>query len=281
MSELQIGDVQWLQIPNTQLLLPYRDILCADGSYTRIEYYHDFDPKNPTASELFDYRFNLLWGEINNWQTVIADSSTSIELAYRKKWEYKLAPRTYQQTKGGKNKGDSDGNYDQRHWYGGSKHDLEEVYCQRFPSLPMNVVLLTHIYEKTMDEGPFVGEIIRNPDVPGMLRNNLTKHYMECYRMYAMRDPSNPQQIHRVLQTVIGEQFVAGSQISAPNPCYPHYESLWQNYTLTPTRPPLKVLVYGKQLVGKSTFAATFPGPRLVFMFDSHGKDFPYWRGGV
>lgn len=275
----QIGDIQYLQIPNTQLILPYRDLLLPDGSYTRIEYYHDFDPKNPTASELFDNRFNLLWNELNQWQTVIVDSSTSVELSYRKKWEYKLAPRTYNQG-GGKGKKD-DGNYDQRHWYGGSKHDLEEIYCQRLPSLPMNVVLITHVFEKTMDEGPFAGEIIRNPDVPGMLRNNLTKHWAECYRMYGLRDPGNPQIINRALQTSLGEQFIAGSQVGAPNPCYPHYESLWQNYTLTEVRPAIKCLVYGKQLVGKSTFAATFPGPRLVMMFDGHMKDFPYWRGGV
>lgn len=44
------------------------------------------------------------------------------------------------------------------------------------------------------------------------------------------------------------------------------------------TRPPLKVLDYGHTGARKSTLAKTFPKPMLVWMFDAHGKDFPYWR---
>jgi AAA domain len=44
----------------------------------------------------------------------------------------------------------------------------------------------------------------------------------------------------------------------------------------TPSRPPIHVLVIGDYGAGKSTFAATFPKPMLVFQFDAFGKDFPY-----
>jgi len=37
-------------------------------------------------------------------------------------------------------------------------------------------------------------------------------------------------------------------------------------------------LVYGDTGTGKSTFAASFPKPLLVFCFDPAGKDIPYWK---
>ncbi len=42
------------------------------------------------------------------------------------------------------------------------------------------------------------------------------------------------------------------------------------------TRPPIHVVVYGAYGAGKSTFAATFPKPILVFAFDPLGKEAPY-----
>lgn len=44
----------------------------------------------------------------------------------------------------------------------------------------------------------------------------------------------------------------------------------------SPIRPPLHVLPYGDFGSGKSTFAATFPHPQLIFMWDAFGKDMPY-----
>src|SRR5579884_10135 len=45
-------------------------------------------------------------------------------------------------------------------------------------------------------------------------------------------------------------------------------------------RPPIHVVVYGQPGSGKSTFAATFPRPMLVFCFDPLGKEMPYLRLG-
>ncbi|MCG7853677.1 MAG: ATP-binding protein [Methanosarcinaceae archaeon] len=44
-------------------------------------------------------------------------------------------------------------------------------------------------------------------------------------------------------------------------------------------RMPIHAMIYGDSGVGKSTFASSFPKPMLVFCFDPHGKDIPYWRG--
>lgn len=48
-----------------------------------------------------------------------------------------------------------------------------------------------------------------------------------------------------------------------------------------PDRPPLHVLVYGDSGSKKSTFAATFPTPILVFFFEALGKCSPYVRAGA
>lgn len=42
--------------------------------------------------------------------------------------------------------------------------------------------------------------------------------------------------------------------------------------------PPKGFVVYGKSGVGKSTFAATLAGPKLVQMWDADDKAMPYWK---
>lgn len=46
------------------------------------------------------------------------------------------------------------------------------------------------------------------------------------------------------------------------------------------THPPIHVLVHGDPGSRKSTFAATFPKPLIVFFFDQVGMDLPYLRIG-
>lgn len=43
-------------------------------------------------------------------------------------------------------------------------------------------------------------------------------------------------------------------------------------------RIPLHILLMGETGVGKDTFAATFPGPRIVWHMDGHGQDMPYMK---
>ena len=44
-------------------------------------------------------------------------------------------------------------------------------------------------------------------------------------------------------------------------------------------RKNIHAIAYGDSGVGKSTFAATFPKPMLVFCWDPYGKDLPYQKG--
>lgn len=47
-----------------------------------------------------------------------------------------------------------------------------------------------------------------------------------------------------------------------------------------PVRPPVHILNFGDPGAGKTTFAATFPTPGMVFSFDAYGKDAPFLRLG-
>jgi len=50
---------------------------------------------------------------------------------------------------------------------------------------------------------------------------------------------------------------------------------------MPPSRPPLHAIAYGDSGAKKSTMAATFPKPMLVWMFDPWGKELPYVRRGT
>ena len=271
MPELITGQVSSIQTYNIgNYVIPYRDITRGDG-LIRVEYYHDDDPDQPTAYAKFRTRMAYLQHEYDTWKTVVADSVTYMELLARKNDEKMINPLPPGKTKQTVKKGDG---VDPRQWFGASTDALEEMLCIRFASLPMNVVIVCHIGEKRNEVS---GEILRMPFAPGRLsaRKLLNAAYQEQYYVGTQRDAESRDLIH-VIKTKNDGQWAASSQIMAPDPCYPHYESLWQNW---PTeRMPISVLIYGDFGVGKSQFAASFPKPLLVFMFDGKGKDIPYWK---
>ena len=232
----------------------------------RIEYFLDFDPENPTAYEKFCYRMAVLQHEYGNWNTIVFDPVTFMELAARKRHEKVLNPM--QKFARGT---------DTRQHYSGATDDLEEMLAIRAPSLPMNVVILAHIDERRNEVS---GEILRGPFAPGRLskRSQLVAVTQETYHSYCYRDDGGKRQF--ALKTANDGVWQACSQIDAPDPCYPHYESLFQNSPHLRGK-PLHCLVYGDTGTGKSTFASTFHvvGNVLVFCFDGHGKDLPYHKG--
>jgi len=233
----------------------YRDIIHPDGAI-RIEYFHDHDLENPTALLTFRARLSLLHNEYDSWKTIGLDSLTTMDLVARKLEEKTLNPNTK----------------DKRQWFGEGTNALEEIICWRFASLPMNVVLICHIDER---KNEISGEILRGPSARGRLARQglVNAYYQEQYHLYTMRDETG-KRIH-ACQTQNRDGWVATTQINAPDPCYPHYESIWQGFN-GQARPNIHALIYGDTGVGKSTMFRSFPKPMLVFMFDPFGKDFPY-----
>ncbi|RLI53210.1 MAG: hypothetical protein DRP09_16255 [Candidatus Thorarchaeota archaeon] len=185
-----------------------RDVKHA-GGITRLEYYHDHDPYNPSAYSFFLQRMGLFDQEKDYWRTVVLDSITFMELTARKYHQYALNPTAK----------------DGRQWYAGSKELLEEMLMMRFAGLKLNVVTLAHV-DESKDE--LHGEIVRNPAAPGKLSKRLGAAYGEHYRLYTVRGDMG--EIKYVMQTTNDGLYAAQTQIKAPNPCYPHYDSIWENY---------------------------------------------------
>ncbi len=233
----------------------------------RMEYYHDVDPANPTAYERFLYRMAMFDKEAHQWPVVVVESGTFMELAARKREEKVINPME----KFGKGT-------DTRQWFSGSTDALEEMLIMRLGSLPMNVIVVTHIDERRNE---ISGEILRGPFAPGRLskRGLLCAAYQEQYHTFAGRGEDGKR--FYALQTVNDGMWAATTQIEAPDPCFPTYDAIFQNRPDMKGK-PIHVLVYGDTGTGKSTFASTFRacGNMLVWCFDPYGKDLPYHKGG-
>lgn len=235
----------------------------------RVEFYHDNEfhepievkrkagvsvkDVRPTAYARFLKRMAMLQAEYDQWATIIVDSVTTMERVAREWDMFVLNP----------------GAEDARQWYGASKMMLERMLIGRFGQLPMNVVVCAHIDDEKFEHQ---GKQRRMPMAPGKLRASLPSQHGEVYR--AVADDGG----EFYLQTKSDGLWACTSAIEAPNGALPNYHALW-NGTKAP-HPPIHVLVYGDFGSGKSTFAATFPKPQLIFCFDAYGKEMPYLKGG-
>lgn len=196
-----------------ELGIKYRSIVGPDGTeIIRIEYYHDVNPAAPVAYSRFLKRLAYIEDELPNWATVALDSVSFFEICARKLYQYVLNPSVK----------------DPRQWYAASTEQLEEVLMIRFGAFPNNVVVCCHIDEKTDEVS---GEIVRNPAAPGRMSKRLPAGYTELYHTYTLRERNQQGQptgnLHYQWQTQSDGIFSASSQIPAPNPCAPTYESLW------------------------------------------------------
>ena len=248
---------------NQTMVIPYRDIIHPDG-LVRIEYFHDLDVERPSAFQRFRARLAVFYQEAQKgiWKTMVTETMTSAELAARM-YEIKIMNPMERFAKG----------TDTRQWFSASTDECEQIFCYGYAGLNLNLVLNCHINERKNEVS---GEILRGPFAPGRLatRGALSAMWQEQYHIYTLRDQDGQRQYQ--LQTQNDGQWASTTQIDAPNPCYPHYESLWVNWV--GERPPIHTMVYGDTGTGKSTFACSFPKPMLVFMFDGMGKDLPFWK---
>jgi hypothetical protein len=204
-----------IQVGNGAVNVTYRDVQHPQG-VVRIEYYHDEDIENPTAINTFRYRLAMLHHEYANWKSIVTDSITFMELSARK-WEEKVMNPMTKFAKG----------TDTRQWFAGSTDTVEELVVMRYASLPMNVVICCHIDERRNERS---GEILRGPFAPGRLskRGELSAAFQEQYHMFTARNENG--QMIRFVQTINDGDWIATTQIDAPDNCFPHYLSLWANY---------------------------------------------------
>lgn len=154
----------------------------------------------------FLHRMSIFQQEYGQWNTVVADSTTFMEIAARKYDQYIMNPMTG----------------DPRQWWASSTDALEEMLMIRFGGFPMNVVTLSHIDEQK-DEAH--GFFVRNPAMPGRMRKSYAAGYGEFYRAYIDRG-ENSERMY-LLQTRSDNMWNASTQIPAPDRCPQHYTALW------------------------------------------------------
>ena len=150
--------------------------------------------------------------EYDQWATVVFDSITTMEIAARAFFQYRLNPSAK----------------DGRQWWASSTDALEQILYTRVAGLPMNVVALAHV-DKEQDE--VLGVRVRNPLAPGRLRGSLGGAYGEFYHHFVSqpRDANNRPTGEReyLVQTQGSSQWNSSSQIHAPDPSVATYEALW------------------------------------------------------
>ena len=186
----------------------------------RLEYYHDTEwtepelvrrkagtsvkDMKPSAYARFLHRMSGFDAEAHEWQTVVLDSVTSMEICARRWDQFILNPQAE----------------DARQWYGASKDMLERMLLGRLAALPMNVVVLAHVDDEKYESN---GTQRRMPMAPGKLRGSLPSQYGEVYRAFA--DASG-----HWLQTRSDAVWACTTQIDAPALCPPVYAALWSEY---------------------------------------------------
>jgi len=193
---------------------PYQSVLHpkdAEKELVRVEYYQDTDLKggNKTvyAYERFEERLLSLTEEVENgeWATVVLDSLSFLEYQVRKLHQYKLNSTSK----------------DRRQWYDASSDALEEICYARLTWLPVNVVVLAHVADTKAKIGDKIAYTV---DAPGFKGRKLPGAFAEVYVIHASGDGE------RIVQTENDTNFIATSQIMAPNGCQPHYKALWSNW---------------------------------------------------
>lgn len=190
-----------------------------DRAIIQLEQYYDediYDARAEYAWERFRNRIATLHQEVRDgmWATVVLDSCSSLEFAIRKYEEYKANPVT--------KKGNDQ---DQRQHYHRSSSGVEEI-CYTMAWLPCNVVVLAHV---RMEKDNVRGTVYWTPEVPGVKNRRLPGAFGEVYTMHC--DPAAEKDEERFyLQTIDDGNYIAATQIPAPEYAQPHYKALWTHY---------------------------------------------------
>lgn len=228
---LRIGDT--VEDDETELGVPVRRVLDAKGKLmVELHYYHDPDPEKPNSWPFFLREQKAF--EPREWGTFVVDSITSAMLSAKYHQQFKINPNVSQPML----------------WLAGATDQLEMQFMRRAAGFACNVVVCCHIAEKYITVPASKGAperkidkrvemeetaeghtiVLRGLSAPGRLARDkgLISQYAESYRAYISRDASG-QKVW-LLQTDSDEDWIAASQIPAPNPCTPEYEALFTNY---------------------------------------------------
>lgn len=188
--------------------IEYRDIVAADGGVIRVEYYSSDNPTMANVSQVLENRSANFATEQHQWQTLVCGSLSSAALESRLREQHVLNPQFK----------------DPRKWFGVATDYVERLIAMQ-KALKCNVVFICHIGR---DKDEIGGELLFTADLPGRLSWNAGRYFGEIYRLYVGKDANDNR--FRALQVDNDGRYLAKTHISVPNPCYPHYESLWSEW---------------------------------------------------
>jgi len=202
-----VGEIQNYVMGNSSI--NYRDIIAADGGPIRVEYFSSDNPIQPMVSQVLESRMANFTTEQHQWKTLVCGSLSSAALESRLYEQFILNAHFK----------------DPRKWYGAATEYVERLIMMQ-KALVCNVIFICHV-GRSMDE--VGGEMLFTPDLPGRLSWSAGRYFNEMYRLYIMRSAETGV-ASRALQTDGDGRYQAKTHIDAPNPVYPHYESLWSEW---------------------------------------------------
>lgn len=201
-------------------VIPYEHVVHPknkDQLLFRIEYYHTGDIQGG-ADYIYAYenllsRLPSIQKEVSEgkWATVIFDSLSSLAYEARKLDEYKMNPNL---ELGKKAHGMQS--------YGAAARAIEELLRSGVGGLSCNLVVIGHLMDEKDGNYNSTGQYLVN--APGKLAKDLPSVFPEVY--IAQIDEEG----ETYLQTRSSQQFIATSQIPAPNPCEPTFKALWAEW---------------------------------------------------
>lgn len=142
----------------------------------------------------------LLKDERDQWETVVFDSGTSLELCLRSYEQYVMNPDAH----------------DSKQWFGGSADAVERLLITRMAAWPKTLVVVAHTAnEKETDEAG-TGPTRYKMRFPGRLPGEFETYYTEVYHAF-VKDTNGKTEY--LLQTRSDAQYKANSAVfHAPNP---------------------------------------------------------------
>lgn len=206
-NAVQVGEVQTYRLGNSNIEIPYRDIMREDG-FVRVEYFSSDNPEMPNAVAMLTARMSYFQGEVKQWATLACGSLSSVGLEARLYEQFVLNPQFK----------------DPRKWFGAATDQIERLVALQ-KGFPINVVMMCHV-ARQMDEVD--GAMLYTPDLPGRLSYGAARYFNEMYRLTVVKGEDG--KAYRQLQTDNDGRYQAKTHVDAPNPCWPSYESLWVNW---------------------------------------------------
>ena len=214
----------------SKLGVPVKRVFRKKELVWEIHYYHDEDEEKPDAWNLFTQEQAAF--DPTKWATWVGDSVT--EAADAAKYEQQFVVN-------------KNGNMMQ--WMAGATDQLSIHFKSRLKRFDCNVVLCAHVAQKYVNMPSFTKgmpstridkriesaeasedggvQLVRGLSAPGRLARDggLAAQFQEVYRAYVVTDAKGTRDFR--LQTENDGEWIAKTQIPAPDGCEPHYDALW------------------------------------------------------